>query len=188
MKTNLAAYDNSWYDPGPLWKRALWFIVNGICFKSSFLPFYDLKCELLRAFGAKVGTGVIIKPNVNIKYPWFLKIGNHVWIGEQVWIDNLGEVVISDNVCLSQGCLLVSGNHDYTKASFDLIIKPVVLEEGVWIGARAIVCGGTVARDHAVLTAGSVAGKELARMSIYSGNPAAWVRGRELGEQEFTMV
>jgi putative colanic acid biosynthesis acetyltransferase WcaF len=178
LKTDLSTYNNSWYKPGSALKRGCWFLINAIIFKSSLFPFYGLKTSLLRTFGARVGKKVFIKPNVNIKYPWFLEVGDHVWIGEQVWIDNLGKVSIGNHVCLSQGCILLSGNHDYTKVSFDLVIKDIVLEDGVWIGAKAIVCGGTIARDHAVLTAGSVAARELERMGIYSGNPAEWVRGR----------
>lgn len=125
-----------------------------------------------------MGHHVLIKPLVNIKYPWFLTIGNNVWIGEKVWIDNLEMVSIGNNVCLSQECLLLTGNHNYTQSSFDLIVKPIVLEDGVWIGARAIVCGGTVCRNHSVVTAGSVATGELQEMGIYKGNPCVKIKER----------
>jgi len=61
-----------------------------------------IKVKILKLYGAKVGYNVLIKPNVNIKYPWFLEIGNDVWIGENVWIDNLAQVTIGNDVCLSQ--------------------------------------------------------------------------------------
>jgi putative colanic acid biosynthesis acetyltransferase WcaF len=176
--TNLADYDNSWYKPGNPVKRGAWYCVNALFFKASFFPFSSLKVSLLKIFGAKAGKNVAIKPCVNIKYPWFLSIGNNVWIGENVWIDNLGKVIIGDNVCLSQGSLLLSGNHDYTKPGFDLLIKEIILEEGVWIGARSIVCGGVICKSHSVLTAGSVATKTLEPYSIYKGNPAVKVRDR----------
>ena len=178
MQTNLASYNNSWYQPGSAFKRACWYITNIIVFKSSVFQVYRFKVFLLRAFGAKVGENVLIKPGVSIKYPWFLKIGNHVWLGEKVWIDNLGTVSIGDNVCISQGAMLLSGNHDYSKPTFDLIIKEIILEDGVWIGARAIICGGVVCKDHSVLTVGSVATRQLDRMTICAGNPAVKVRDR----------
>lgn len=179
MRTNLADYNNSWYRPGPSLKRGCWYLINLVIFKSSIFPFYKLKVFLLRSFGAKAGMNVLIKPNVNIKYPWFLEIGDNVWIGEKVWIDNLGKVSIGNNVCLSQGCLLLSGNHDYRKTSFDLIVKDIVLEDGVWIGAGAIVCGGVICKGHAVLSVGSVATQNLEPYSIYAGNPAIRVRERK---------
>lgn len=139
-----------------------------------------LKVALLRLFGAKIGQSVTIKPGVNVKYPWFLAIGNHVWIGEEVWIDNLTQVTIHDNVCLSQGAMLLTGNHDYRRRAFDLVVKPITLEEGVWIGAKAVVCPGIHCHSHALLAVGSVATRPLEAYGIYQGNPAVWVRKREI--------
>ena len=183
LKTDLSTYNNSWYKPGSALKRGCWFLINLVIFRSSLFPFYKFKIYLLNLFGARVGNNVLIKPNVNIKYPWFLETGNNVWIGEQVWIDNLGKVSIGNNVCLSQGCMLLSGNHDYTKPTFDLVIKEIILEDGVWIGAKAIVCGGVICKDHSVLSVGSVATKDLQAMTIYSGNPAMSTRERKLNEK-----
>ncbi len=129
-------------------------------------------------FGAKVGKGVVIKPGVNIKYPWNLTIGDHVWIGENVWLDSLGKINIGANACLSQGATLITGNHDYSKQKFDLIIKDILLEEGVWIGAMSVVCPGVTCRSHSVLTAGSVAVGELDAYAVYQGNPAVKVKER----------
>ena len=143
------------------------------------LPFSSkIKANLLRFFGAKVGKNVVIKPNVNIKYPWFLNIGNDVWIGENVWIDNLTYVTIRNNVVLSQGCSLLCGSHDYKKETFDLKIGTILLENGVWIGAKAIVAPGVTCQTHSVLTLGSVAVRELVAYGIYQGNPAIKKRKR----------
>lgn len=179
MATELSAYDNSWYKPGSRLKKVSWYLINWLVFKSSAFPFYKMKVLLLRSFGATAGNNISIKPNVNIKYPWFLEIGDNVWIGENVWIDNLGKVSIGNNVCLSQGCLLLSGNHNYTKSTFDLVVKDIVLEEGVWIGAGAIVCGGVVCKEYSVLSVGSVATQDLEQMSIHAGNPAVKIRERK---------
>ncbi|RYC70636.1 MULTISPECIES: WcaF family extracellular polysaccharide biosynthesis acetyltransferase [Spirosoma] len=177
-KTDLARFDNDWYKPGPRWKILLWFLANSV-FLNNYLPIpVALKTAILRLFGAKIGVGVVIKPAVNIKYPWFLTIGNHVWIGEQVWIDNLSEVVIGNHACLSQGALLLTGNHDYRRVTFDLTTRPITLDEGVWIGARAVVCAGVHCQSHAVLSVGSVATRSLSAYGIYQGNPAVLVRQR----------
>ncbi|CAN5894829.1 putative colanic acid biosynthesis acetyltransferase [soil metagenome] len=178
MTTKLASYNNAWYDPGPVFKRLCWYMVNIVFFKTGLFPFYGLKRFWLKAFGAKIGQGVLIKPFVNIKYPWLLELGDHIWIGEQVWIDNLAMVTIGSNVCLSQGAFLLTGNHNYSKATFDLMVKPITLEEGVWIGARAIVCPGVICGSHAVLAVGSVATSNLDSFGIYSGIPAVKIKDR----------
>ena len=122
----------------------------------------------------------MIKPKVNIKYPWLLNIGDYVWIGEEVWIDSLAEVFIGNNACLSQGVMLLTGNHDYTSRTFDLRVGKIVLEEGVWIGAKSVVCPNVTCHSHAVLAVNSVAVKDLEAYGIYQGNPAQWIRERKI--------
>ena len=177
-KTDLAQFNNDWYDTGAgAVKRLLWYFTNAIWLNSAF-PVSWLKIFFLRLFGAKIGDGVLIKPYVNIKYPWKLIVGNNVWIGENVWIDNLANVSIGNNVCLSQGAMLLCGNHNYKKASFDLMIGEIVLEEGVWVGSKSVVCPGVICKSHSVLSVASVAVKNLDAYSIYQGNPAQKTKER----------
>jgi putative colanic acid biosynthesis acetyltransferase WcaF len=179
LKTQLNKFTNNWYTSGASKpKMLLWYFVNLIFFTSRWLPVSAIKVALLRIFGAQVGSGVVIKPAVNIKYPWRLKIGNHVWIGEQVWIDNLENVEIGHHVCISQGAMLLCGNHNYKKSSFDLMVGKIILEEGVWIGAQTVVCPGVVCKTHSILTVGSVATSELKAYTIYQGNPAKAIKER----------
>ena len=178
-KTDLSKFDNDWYSHGAsVFKRLAWLVVNGFFFINPLNPLSNLKVWILRLFGAKIGKGVVIKPNVNIKHPWFLTIGDNVWIGESVWIDNLRPVLIGNNVTLSQGALLLTGSHDYKSITFDLIVKEIKLEDGVWIGAKAIVCPGVTCRSHSILTVGSVATKDLDAYVIYQGIPAEKKRNR----------
>jgi len=179
LKTNLNKYNNDWYQPGGAIKRTLWLVVNACFFSNGLAIFNGFKLFLLRCFGATIGEGVVIKPSVNIKYPWFLTIGNHVWIGENVWIDNLTTVNIGSNVCISQGVMLLTGNHDYTKSTFDLIIGEIILEDGVWLGAQSVVCPGITCKSHSVLAVNSTATRNLEAYSIYQGNPASKVRDRK---------
>ena len=153
-------------------KQTAWYFVNIIFFQNPFNLFSSIKIALLKLFGADLGQGVVVKPAVNIKYPWKLRIGDHSWIGEKVWIDNLSDVIIGRNVTLSQGCLLLTGSHDHTRSSFDFISYPILLEDGVWIGAKAVVYGGITCRTHSILGINSVAEKELEPYTIYKGNPA----------------
>jgi len=179
MKTDLSKFDNSWYKPGAgKIKQVVWYFTNALVFKSSWLPVSSVKVQLLRWFGAKVGTGVNIKPCVNIKYPWRLVIGENAWIGENVWIDNLGNVSIGANACISQGALLLCGNHNYKKETFDLVVGDIVIGDGAWIGANCTVCPGVTCGSQAVLSVGSVATKNLDAYAIYAGNPAVKNRDR----------
>jgi putative colanic acid biosynthesis acetyltransferase WcaF len=181
QQTDLSKYNNSWYDPGAgSLKRFLWYCVNAAFINSAF-PLSSVKVSLLKLFGAKIGKGVVVKPHVNIKYPWRLTVGDHVWIGEGVWIDNLDDVTLGSNVCISQGALLLCGNHNYSKSTFDLVTGKITLENGAWVGAKAVVCPDTTMGSHAVLIAGSVASGKLEAYGIYRGNKAEKIKVRNIG-------
>jgi len=179
-KTDLSLYNNSWYQPGGTVKRFLWYLINVLFFINPLSILSSIKIILLRLFGAKVGTGVHIKPGVNIKYPWFLEIGNDVWIGENVWIDNLTNVILENNVCISQGAMLLCGNHNYKKQTFDLVVGAILLKEGSWVAAKAVVCPGVTLQTHAILAVNSVASTNLDAYAIYQGNPAVKIRERKI--------
>lgn len=183
MTTKLDSFNGSdFHKDAGLFIQACWFFIHALFIQSSFIPVIGLKVFLLRLFGAKIGKGLIIKPSVHIKFPWKLTIGDHVWLGEQVWIDNLDKVKIGNNVCISQGALLLTGNHDYTIPSFDYRNAPIILEDGVWIGAKAVVCSGVTCKSHSILTVGSIATKDLEADTIYQGNPAKEIRKRVFRE------
>ena len=90
----------------------------------------------------------------------------------------MDNVTISDNACISQGALLLTGNHDYKKTSFDYKNAPIIIEEGVWIGAKSVVCPGVTAHSHSILTVGSIATHNMEPYTIYQGNPATPIRKR----------
>lgn len=169
------------FDPGAgAVKRTLWYVANAVFFLSPMFPFRSPKPMLLRLFGAKVGKGVVIHPRVNIKFPWKLEIGDHSWIGQGVWLDNLDSLRIGNNVVISQGAMIIQGSHDYKKVDYPTYTAPVVLEDGCWVGAGAIVTLGVTMRTHSVLAVGGVATKDLEAYTVYRGDPAVPIRERVL--------
>ncbi|WP_299778194.1 WcaF family extracellular polysaccharide biosynthesis acetyltransferase [uncultured Formosa sp.] len=179
MKTDLSTYNNNWYQPGGKLKILLWYFVNVLFFINPLNPVSSIKVFLLKRFGAKIGTGVVIKPGVNIKYPWLLTIGDYSWIGEKVWIDNLAKVTIGNHACISQEAMLLCGNHNYKKSTFDLMVGEILIEDGAWLGAKSVVCPNVKIESHAILTVNSVATKTLEANYIYQGNPAKQIRKRK---------
>jgi putative colanic acid biosynthesis acetyltransferase WcaF len=157
------AFNKKDFNPGAsTLKMACWYFTSLLFFRSGLMPSSTVLVLILKLFGAKIGKDVRIKPYVHIHYPWKLTIGSHV--------------------CISQQAMLLTGNHNYSKTSFDLITKPIVLADGVWIGAKAIVCPGVTAESHSVLSVGAVATKDLAAYAIYQGNPAVKVRDRVIAD------
>ena len=161
-------------------KQLLWFVLGALLVRNPLIPFSGFRNWVLQLFGATIGLEARIRPGVLIKYPWKLKMGDHVWLGEHCWIDNITDVHIGSHVCISQGAMLCTGNHDYSSPGFELIAKPITLEDGVWIGAKALVGPGITAFSHSVLTAGSIATKNLEAYGIYQGNPALLIKTRTI--------
>lgn len=182
-KVRLNNFDGSNFNKGAgFLKITLWYFVNAFIVRASWNPFKGIKVFFLRLFGAKIGKGLVIKNNVIIKSPWNFVIGDDCWIGENVWIDNLDKVTIGSNVCISQGAMLLTGNHDYTAPSMPYRNAPIVIEDGAWIGAQTTVCPGVAVHRNAILTVGSVATKDMEENGIYQGNPAVKIRERILTE------
>jgi putative colanic acid biosynthesis acetyltransferase WcaF len=105
---------------------------------------------------------------VSIKSPWFLELGDHVWLGEGVWIDNHTTVAIGSDVCISQGAYLFTGNHDWNDPLFRFFCKPITIEDGVWLGAKAIICPGSVLARLSVVGAGVVWRGTTATAGVYT--------------------
>src|SRR5215470_8016728 len=78
----------------PYLVEAVWYFVKCTLFLTAFPVPSGLKCALLRLFGARIGKGIVIKPRVNIHFPWKLEIGDYTWIGEEVCILNFELVKI----------------------------------------------------------------------------------------------
>ena len=169
------------FDPGR--SRAvfgLWYLLKCFFFLSPVPWPSGFKSWLLRRFGAEVGKSVYWKPRVNIHLPWKLKIGDYSWVGEEVCIMNFAPVAIGANCCLSQRSFLCSGNHDYRALDMAYRHAPIVLEDGVWIGACAFVGPGVTIGADAVVAAMSLANRSLAGGWIHAGHPCIPVRRRWL--------
>lgn len=186
---HLDQYTTGDYTPGAsVWKQLLWFFIGDLIVRSRLLPISSLKVWILRAFGASIAQGVRIKPGVRVKFPWRLSIGNHCWIGEDVWLDNLAPIVLEDHICVSQAVYFCTGNHDWTASTFDLRVAPITVRSESWLAARSTIAPGVEIGEGAVLSLGSVAVRNLAPWTIYAGNPAVAVKPRVLKDESFSTV
>ncbi len=160
--------------------RAVWAVVNAAIFLNPLLPSYKLKVHVLRLFGATIGEGVLIKPGVNVKYPWFLTIGDHCWIGERAWLDCSAPLRIGSHVVISQGAFLCCGMHDWEDPGMGSVVAPIVVEDGAWIASFARIAGNVTVGQEAMVALGAVVFNNCEPRGIYRGNPAQRVARRRI--------
>jgi putative colanic acid biosynthesis acetyltransferase WcaF len=178
---DLSVPDNSELVRGaPLLIEAVWYFCGLPLLRSHWITSSSFRTRLLRLFGAKIGRGVYIKPGLRVKFPWYFEVGDHTWLGEDLWVDNLAQVTIGPHCCISQGAYLCTGNHDWSAPDMRLFRRPIRCERGSWVGAKSVVCPGVTLGAGAIAAAGSVITKDIPSMEVHAGNPAGFVRRREL--------
>lgn len=161
----------------PRWLIGLWMLVEFLVVSNPIQPSSALRAWVLRGFGAKIGSGVILRPRMRVKFPWRLTVGNRCWIGEGAWIHNQDEIHIGDDSVISQDAFITTGSHDVV-ATMALRVKPVHIGRGVWITTRCIVLQGVVVGDNAVVLPGSVVSRSLPADGVYGGSPARFIKPR----------
>ena len=176
---DLSQFNNNAFKRGAsVAKELLWRMLQQGLFNLEWIKAYGLKCRILRGFGAQLEKGVIVKPKAKITFPWKLSVGSNSWIGEEAWLMNLDHITIGSNVCISQRTFLCTGSHDWSKETFDLITKPIAIQDGVWICADVFIGPGVTVGENSVVTAGSIVTKDLPPGMICSGNPCVAVKKR----------
>ena len=136
----------------------------------------------LRLWGAKIGRRCAISASAKIWAPWNLEVGDYVAIGPRAEIYDVDKIVIGSNMTVSQDAYLCTASHDISQLKKPLVTKPIKLGDSAWIAARAIVLPGVTIGEGAVVAAGAVVTKDVEPWTVVGGNPARFIKKRELKE------
>lgn len=156
----------------------LWWLVQATLFKWSPQFAYSFRRMLLRAFGAQVGKGVIIRPSVTITYPWKVTIGDFSWIGDDVVLYSLGPISIGPHSVVSQRSYLCAGDHDYASTEFPIRGPAISIGAEVWIATDVYVGPGVTVGGGAVVGARSSVFSDLPEKMVCLGSPCRPVKER----------
>ncbi|WP_370248096.1 hypothetical protein [Nocardioides sp.] len=166
----------------PVWTVLAWAVVERLLVTNAFQVSTRLRAAALRAFGATIGEGVILRPGLRVRFPWKLTVGDRSWIGEDVWLHNQDELVVGADVVISQGTFVTTGSHAHRR-DMALITAPVHLEDGVWVTARCVVTGGVRIGRSALVAPNTVVSRDVAPNTIV-GSPPAQVLGQRFPSPE----
>ena len=158
--------------------RYLWSFVNATFFRLSPRPLWMFRVYLLRIFGANIGKGVKLAPNIIIYDPRRLSIGDNSWVGPYCELYSFDQITIESDVALAQHVKLYTVSHDIRSSSFPTIHAPIVVKNQSWIAADTFVGMVVVINQGAVLGARSSAFKSLPEWTVNVGSPAKTIGTR----------
>jgi putative colanic acid biosynthesis acetyltransferase WcaF len=136
-----------------------------------------LRVNVLRLFGAEIGTGVIFRPRTRVRFPWKLHIGDRSWIGEGVWFHNQDHVWIGRDVVISQETFITTGSHAH-RTDMALITRPVRVADGAWITTRCVVLGGAKVGSSSVVAPMSVVAGEIPANTVIRNVTSSEMKAR----------
>jgi putative colanic acid biosynthesis acetyltransferase WcaF len=164
--------------------EAAWYLTKMVFFLTAFPWPARLKAALLRLFGAQVGTGLVMRPRVNIHFPWKLTLGDHVWIGEGCTILNLEPISIADHSALAHEVYLAAGGHDIGDPTLSYRNRPIVIETGCWVATRAMIGPGVTIGENSVVGAGAIVMKSVPPNSVMGSAVSKRLSDRVIREAE----
>ena len=160
--------------------KKLWNCFQFTIFRWSW-RFNGIRCSLMRLFGAVLdGKEVSVNAGALIACPWNIKIGPTSSLGNHSWIYALDKIEIGSKTCIGEHVRLLAGYHDITTMNFAFRTKPIKIGSCVWISTGAMVLPGVTIGDGAVIAAGAVVTKDVEPWTVVGGNPAKFIKKREL--------
>lgn len=161
-------------------KQRLWDIFGTGAFL--FSPFFARRWRrfIFRLGGGRAGKGVSFDRQSRIESPWNIIIGDYSSVGKNALVRGSTNLTIGRNVCISEDVRILPASHIVSSPTFDYICKPVTICDNVWIATGAIILLGVTIGEGAVVAAGAVVTKDVEPWTVVGGNPAKFIKKREL--------
>lgn len=160
--------------------RITWAIFYYLFFRSSPIPLFSYRSIILKLFGADVCLSSRVYPDVSIWDPRNLSLGKMSTLGPRVIVYNQGFITLKDFVTVSQGSHLCASTHNYDDPRHLLVLKPILIENHVWVCADVFVGPGVCLAEGTVVGARAAIFKDTEAWSVYLGNPAHLIKKREI--------
>lgn len=144
-----------------------------------------LRSFIFKAALKRLGGGSMIDYQTYFRYPWKISIGRNVWINRGCefygsMMSGTAQISIGNNCALGPRVRILSAAHDYRYLELPDTAASVLIGDYVWIGAGATILPGVSIGEGAVVAAGSVVTKDIEAFTIVGGNPARFIKIREL--------
>lgn len=140
-----------------------------------------LRYAVLRTIAKKCGDNVAIDAGCHIIWPENLIIGDNVSIKAMCYIDAIGDIVIGSDVSIANMTTIVSASHNFSDPTLPikdqgLTHKKTIINNNVWIGAKATILYGCVVGPNAIVGANSVVNRDVSSNVVVAGSPAKVIK------------
>ncbi|OGJ41729.1 MAG: hypothetical protein A2378_02165 [Candidatus Pacebacteria bacterium RIFOXYB1_FULL_44_10] len=151
------------------------------------VPFHFIRRFFYELAGVKLGSGSTIHMGARIYQPKNISIGEGSLVGEQILLDGRDSLTIGNHVDIASQVMIFNSEHDVRASDFRAIHAPVVIEDYVFIGPRAMIMPGVTIHTGAVVAGGAVVTKDVAKGTIVAGVPAKEIGERKLKEYSYRL-
>ena len=143
------------------------------------IPLHSIRNTCYRLAGIKIGKGSTIHMGANFFQPKGISIGEDSIVGNRAFLDGRAPLKIGSHVDIASEVMIYNSEHDVHQEDMKAVEEPVVIEDYVFIGPRAIILPGVKIGKGAVVAAAAVVTHNVPPGKIVGGVPA-----REIGERK----
>jgi len=143
------------------------------------VPCHCFRRFLYRLAGIKIGKGSVIHTKARFYDPRNIIIDKDTIVGEGAVLDGRARLIIGSHVDIASEVMIYNSQHDIENENFTAVDKPVVIEDYVFIGPRAIILPGVTIGKGAIVAAGAVVTKDVPPYAIVGGVPAKIIGERK---------
>jgi len=163
-------------------RRAAWNVACALLFRPFPTKlFRRWRLLLLRLFGANIHPSADVYSSCRLWAPWNLRMGPGSCLGPDTICYNQAMVCLEEDACVSQYAYICTAGHTtdaVNSADSGLIIAPVTLHRGAWVGTRAFIGMGAEIGENAIVGATASVYKDVPANAIVGGNPSKIIRYR----------
>jgi len=168
-------------------KTIFWELINFKLKIVGFIPSHYFRRFCYRLCGVKIGKGSTIHMQAVFYDPRNITIGEDSIIGEGAVLDGREKLTIGNHVDIASEVMIYNGEHDINDEKFKAVFAPVIIEDYVFIGPRAIILPGVTIRKGAVVGAGAVVTKDVEEFRVVGGVPAKEISERKIKDLNYKL-